>query len=71
LGNDGRIWGLAPSGIFAVNPATNEITRVAETPKPMTAGFVLDGGTMYMAAGAELWRWSMPELRPATGRASR
>ncbi len=63
LGPDGRIWGLASNGVFAIDTGNSEIAMVAESPKKMTAGFALDGRTIYMVSNAELWRWRIPEKR--------
>ena len=63
VGPDGQLWGLAAKGIFRIDLATSEGALVAEAPKPVTAGFALRDGSIYLACNAELWRWTLPATR--------
>jgi streptogramin lyase len=58
VGSDGMLWGLAPTGIFRVNPETREATLVARSPKPITGGFAMDKRHVYFISGPEVWQWS-------------
>ncbi len=53
---DGQIWGCDSQGVFSLDPATLVVTRLAEAPQPVSAGFALDGDTVYFACGATVWR---------------
>lgn len=59
MGPDGRIWGLAAEGIFAIDTNTNEAAIVAAPPSRITAGFALDGKTIWFVCGPEVWRYVM------------
>jgi hypothetical protein len=63
LGPDERIFGLGKhplAGIFAIDPATNEIALVARPPKPITGGFALRAGFVYFVSGGQLFRYAPP-----------
>jgi hypothetical protein len=60
IGPDGKIWGLAPEGIFTIDTKTNGISITARAPKTITGGFAMRGRTVYFASGAESWQWTSP-----------
>jgi hypothetical protein len=61
IGPDGRIWGLASSGIFAIDPKTRRAELVATAPEPVTAGFALEGRSIYYISGPGVYRYTLPE----------
>jgi hypothetical protein len=68
LGPDGRIWGAAgheEAGIFAIDPATNQIELVARTPKPISGGGLIRGDSFWFVSGAEVYRFALPARRAA------
>lgn len=58
VGADGKIWGLASSGIFAIDPKNNDVSLVASSPTHITGGFAMLGNTIYFTSGAEVWSWA-------------
>lgn len=56
--SDGKIWGLASTGIFAIDPKTNDISLAASSPNHITGGFAMLGNTIYFTSGAEVWSWT-------------
>ena len=61
LGADGNLWGLAREGIFRIDTRTHSIALVARSPKPITAGFELRGGSLYYASEATLYRYHLQD----------
>jgi hypothetical protein len=59
MGADGKIWGLAPTGIFAIDPRDNTISLIASSPTHITGGFEMRRKTIYFTSGAEVWSWTM------------
>jgi hypothetical protein len=59
VGPDGNIYGATRTGIYVIDVATNQVREVAAAPAPLTAGFVLDGRSLYIAAGADAYRFSL------------
>ncbi len=59
----GELLGVAPSGLFRIDPATGASTSVQENGTQLTGGdgLVLDGSTLYVVFG--LGRNSVAELR--------
>jgi hypothetical protein len=57
VGADGQVWGLAPDAVFAVDPATETVRRVADLPEPFTAGFAAGGDSLYYASGPKVYRF--------------
>lgn len=57
---DGRVWGLADRGIFAIDPESDTVQLVAETPERITAGFACDDHHLYFACGPAIYRYSLP-----------
>lgn len=60
IGPDGRIWGLAREGIFAIDTRTNETTLVAKAPERITAGFAIRDGGIYFISGPSVYRYRFP-----------
>jgi hypothetical protein len=58
VGADGKIWGLASTGIFTIDPTTNDISIVASSPTHITGGFAMLGNTIYFTSEAEIWSWT-------------
>ena len=59
VGNDGKIWGLASTGIFTIDPRDNHVALVASSPNHITGGFEMRRNTIYFTYGAEVWSWTM------------
>jgi hypothetical protein len=57
---NGDLLGLASSGIFRIDPLTNDISLMAQSPKAITGGFAMNGREIYFTCGAELWRFELP-----------
>jgi len=57
---DGRVWGLADRGIFAIDPESDSVQLVTELPERITAGFACDGHHLYFACGPAIYRYSLP-----------
>ncbi|HXE15172.1 MAG TPA: hypothetical protein VN633_23815 [Bryobacteraceae bacterium] len=57
-GSDGKVWGLASTGIFVIDPKTNDISLVASSPTHITGGFAMLGKTIYFTSEAEVWSWT-------------
>jgi hypothetical protein len=60
VGPDGRIWGLAAGGIFAIDPSTNEATLVANAPRFITGGLAMDARAIYYISKASVCRYNLP-----------
>lgn len=67
-GPDGRLWGLATSGVFAIDTSTHDITMAAESPRRISAGFLMDGRAIYFVSKATLYRYLIPEPAADTER---
>ena len=59
LGNDGRIWGLAEQGIFAIDTRSDLITLVAPSPVKITGGFAMRNGRIYFVSGTTIHSYKM------------
>jgi hypothetical protein len=59
VGRNGDLLGLASTGIFRIDTSTNTVSLSAQSPKPITGGFAMDGEEIYFACGAELWRFTL------------
>jgi hypothetical protein len=59
-GPDGHLYGLYPDGIFSVDPHTNAVRIVGTLPQRVTAGFAMQGSTIYYAAGPHIMRCDLP-----------
>jgi len=57
---DGRIWGLASEGVFAIEPDSLDATLVLKPAKKITAGFAIRGDTILFATGSEIYRYRLP-----------
>ncbi len=57
--SDGMAYGLTRTCIYRVNPATCEITSVAEPEGPISCGLALTDQGVYFGSGTHLWvyRW--------------
>jgi hypothetical protein len=59
IGKDGRIWGLAPDGIFAIDTRTNDVKLIVHTPQKITGGFGLQDGAIYFISNSAVYRYKM------------
>jgi hypothetical protein len=59
IGNDGRIWGLAADGIFAIDTKRNDAKLVVHIPQKITGGFGLHNGAIYFISGSAVYRYKM------------
>jgi streptogramin lyase len=59
LGKDGKIWGLAEDGIFAVDTRSNRVELVAKPPEKITGGFAMREGELYFISGTTIYRYKM------------
>jgi hypothetical protein len=57
---NGDLLGLASNGIFRIDPLTNDISMMAQSPKLITGGFAMNGREIYFTCKAELWRFDLP-----------
>ncbi len=57
-GGDGQLWGVCGEGVFRIRPENNEIELVAHAPSPITAGFAMQGATIYYVSGSGIWSWT-------------
>jgi hypothetical protein len=55
-GPGGRLWGLSPEGVFSIDPETHAARLEGAYRERITAGFALDGNTLYFATGARVVR---------------
>lgn len=60
VGADGKLWGLAASGVFSITPATGQVSLVAKSPQPITRGFVINGRDIYFASGPTIYHFRIP-----------
>lgn len=58
FGPDGALWGASNLGIFRVDPATGVQALPGPASQPLTAGFAMIGGTIYVAAKATIYRFT-------------
>jgi hypothetical protein len=59
FGPDGRIWGLAEEGIFAIDTTSNKVEIVARPPVKINGGFALRDGALYFFSGSTIYRYKM------------
>lgn len=59
LGPDGRIWGLAEEGIFAIDTRSNKVEIVARPPAKIGGGFALRDGSIYFFSGSTIYRYKI------------
>ncbi len=60
----GTIYGLLSSSILRLDrPISPE--KLADLPVPATAGLAVKDGMLYFASNARLWRYRLPDLKPA------
>jgi hypothetical protein len=59
IGKDGRIWGLAPDGIFAIDTRTNDVKLIVHTLQKITGGFGLQNGAIYFISNSAVYRYKM------------
>lgn len=56
---NGKIWGLAPQGTFNINLSNLTQATLIQSNNPITAGFAVNGNTMYFASNSSLWSYNM------------
>jgi hypothetical protein len=59
IGKDGRIWGLALEGIFAIDTGKNDVELIVHAPQKITGGFGLHDGAIYFISGSAVYRYKM------------
>jgi hypothetical protein len=52
-----KLYGLAGSTVFSVDPDTFAMAEVARNPQPITCGFALTPSGIYFGSGTQLMRW--------------
>jgi hypothetical protein len=52
---DGRIVGLASTGVFAIDETTNEAHLIATAPELITGGFALHDNTLFFVSNANVY----------------
>jgi hypothetical protein len=57
---DGEVYMLFVKGIARVDPQTFEISLLASSPVPISAGGDLFEGRIYFASGSHLYSWAIP-----------
>ena len=60
IGPDRRIWGVSPDGIFRIDPKTDEAEVIAKPPRPISAGFAIDGKAIYFVSTGSVYRYTLP-----------
>ncbi len=60
-GSDGQIYGLSSKQVFRIDPATYEVSILAEYPDGIHCGFAMDDRGIYFGHRAELLRYNWPE----------
>ncbi len=60
----GRIWGLAESGIFAIDTNAFSATMIPSSPLQITGGFAMGNGNIYFVSGPSVYGYTIP-LAPA------
>jgi hypothetical protein len=60
IDNAGRIWGLAPTGVFVVDTKTLYNTLLAPSPVSITRGWAMNNGQIYFASGSSVYSYTMP-----------
>jgi hypothetical protein len=60
LWKDGQLYGVATNKIFRLNPATYEVTVLAEYHRSIRCGFAMDDKGIYFGERAELVRFNWP-----------
>lgn len=58
---DGMLYGLSSNQVFRLDPATCEVTVLAEYPDGIRTGFAIDEHGIYFGHGAELIRFNWPK----------
>jgi streptogramin lyase len=59
VGKDGRIWGLAEEGIFAIDTKNNNVNVVARPTVKITGGFAMRDGEIYFISNSTVYRYKM------------
>jgi hypothetical protein len=59
IGKDGRIWGLAAEGIFAIDTTSNKVEMIAQPPVKITGGFALRDGGIYFISDTTIYLYEM------------
>jgi hypothetical protein len=59
LGPDGRIYGLAPEGIFAIDTISSHAGLIAQSPVKVTGGFAIRDREIYFISGSTIYRYTM------------
>ncbi len=54
----GKLWGLFPSGIFAIDLQNLQHVSAWPSPTEITAGFAMQDGTLYYASHNQLWSYT-------------
>lgn len=62
----GKLIGLTTGGVYALDPAKDELVLNAQAPVRVNCGFALTTDAVYFGSGATLWRYRLPGLRAAT-----
>lgn len=65
LHRSGAVVGLTDKELYVFDPDSEKIISVISTPEKVTAGFALLGDDVYFGSKAQLWRYSLPQLRPS------
>jgi outer membrane protein assembly factor BamB len=54
-GLDGTIYVLLTNAILKFKPASQQVEKVADPPKPISAGVAVQGDRLYFTIGSHLW----------------
>lgn len=65
LHRSGAVIGLTSKDLYVFDPDEEKIISVLHTPEKVTAGFALIKDDVYFGSKAQLWRYSLPQLRPS------
>ncbi len=56
---NGKIWGLSAQGVFNINPNNASQATLIPSSSTITAGFAMNGKTMYFASNSKLWSYTI------------
>ena len=65
---NGLLYGLTASGVFAVDVKRGQVTLTAQSPVPVSCGFALTDEAVYFGSGARLWRYKLAAAGGDAGR---
>ncbi len=59
----GKIWGLSYQGVFNIDLNNVGQATLIKSPELITAGFAMQGNSIYFATNSGLWSYTLPYTR--------